>query len=150
MKYAYTENELKEAVASNFSYAAVLKQLGIKHSGGMQSYIKSKITKLKYDTSHFTGQGWNRGKISNNKLSPSEILIKSDSFYRTKASQLKRALIEIGVEYKCYECKNDKWRGKPLNLEIHHVDGDNRNNIKENLQFLCPNCHSQTDNYGMK
>lgn len=33
-------------------------------------------------------------------------------------------------------------------LQIHHIDGDCRNNKEENLQLLCPNCHSLTDNYG--
>lgn len=33
-------------------------------------------------------------------------------------------------------------------LQIHHIDGDCLNNKEENLQLLCPNCHSLTDNYG--
>lgn len=35
-------------------------------------------------------------------------------------------------------------------LHIHHIDGDCHNNKEENLQLLCPNCHSLTDNYGAK
>lgn len=35
-------------------------------------------------------------------------------------------------------------------LEIHHIDGDCTNNREENLQLLCPNCHSLTDNFGTK
>lgn len=33
-------------------------------------------------------------------------------------------------------------------LEIHHIDGDCTNNKEENLDLLCPNCHSLTDNFG--
>lgn len=33
-------------------------------------------------------------------------------------------------------------------LQIHHIDGDCTNNNEENLQLLCPNCHSLTENYG--
>ncbi len=33
-------------------------------------------------------------------------------------------------------------------LQIHHKDGDYTNNSEENLQVLCPNCHSMTDTYG--
>ena len=29
-------------------------------------------------------------------------------------------------------------------LEVHHKDGDYRNNKEENLELLCPNCHSLT------
>lgn len=32
-------------------------------------------------------------------------------------------------------------------LEIHHIDGDYKNNREENLQLLCPNCHSLTETY---
>lgn len=32
-------------------------------------------------------------------------------------------------------------------LETHHIDGDFTNNDEENLQLLCPNCHSLTEGY---
>ena len=32
-------------------------------------------------------------------------------------------------------------------LEVHHKDGNHENNLEENLQLLCPNCHAQTENY---
>ena len=35
----------------------------------------------------------------------------------------------------------------PLRLEVDHIDGDYHNNLAENLRFLCPNCHTQTDNF---
>ena len=37
--------------------------------------------------------------------------------------------------------------GQPINLEIHHKDGDRTNNSLENLQLLCPNCHSYTPTF---
>ena len=33
-------------------------------------------------------------------------------------------------------------------LQIHHIDGDCTNNKEENLQLLCPNCHSLTETFG--
>lgn len=35
-------------------------------------------------------------------------------------------------------------------LQIHHIDGDCTNNREENLQLLCPNCHSLTENFGSR
>lgn len=46
--------------------------------------------------------------------------------------------------HQCEECKNTEWLQKPITLELDHIDGDNRNNTKENLRLLCPNCHSMT------
>lgn len=44
----------------------------------------------------------------------------------------------------CEVCKLSEWNFKPITLELEHVDGDGKNNVKENLKLLCPNCHSQT------
>ena len=63
---------------------------------------------------------------------------------------LKRILIELLGE-KCSECGcASSWNGKPLTLELDHIDGDSMHNHKDNLRLLCPNCHSQTDTYRAK
>lgn len=47
----------------------------------------------------------------------------------------------------CENCGVSQWQGTELSLEVHHVDGNTKNNRKENLQVLCPNCHSVTPNW---
>ena len=47
-------------------------------------------------------------------------------------------------EYKCNHCGISEWNGKHLSLELEHINGNNRDNRLENIELLCPNCHSQT------
>ena len=49
--------------------------------------------------------------------------------------------------HKCEICGIFEWLGRTIVLELDHIDGDNRNNIRTNLRLLCPNCHSQTDTW---
>ncbi len=62
---------------------------------------------------------------------------------------LKRRLLEAGLKApRCERCGIDRWLDQPLGLALHHVNGDRLDNRLENLQLLCPNCHSQTENWG--
>ena len=57
-------------------------------------------------------------------------------------------LIKEGLkENKCECCGLSDWMGKPIPLELHHVDFNHYNNSLDNLQILCANCHMQTHNY---
>jgi hypothetical protein len=68
---------------------------------------------------------------------------------RTSRAHLKTRLLKEGLrENRCEECGITEWRGKPINAQLHHKNGDGRDNRLGNLEFLCPNCHSQTDTYG--
>jgi len=63
-------------------------------------------------------------------------------------THLKTRLFAEGLkENRCEECGLTEWLGKPLSMALHHVNGDGRDNRLENLVMLCPNCHSQTENF---
>jgi hypothetical protein len=58
-------------------------------------------------------------------------------------------LLEV-VGWQCAKCGwgeiNPKTRKVPLT--INHIDGDPFNHLPNNLEVLCPNCHSLTPNFG--
>jgi DNA invertase Pin-like site-specific DNA recombinase len=68
---------------------------------------------------------------------------------RTSRTHLKARLVDAGLkENRCEICGITRWMGKPVNMQLHHKNGDGSDNRLENIQFLCGTCHSQTDTYG--
>lgn len=130
----FSEEELREIVARNKSYAGVAKELGYSLGGSYVLSIQQMINHYHFNVSHFTGPAWNTG---NYKEFTSAATIKGQkNFMRSKLIR------ERG--YKCECCGNSEWMGSPITLEIHHIDEDKTNNDESNLQLLCPNCHSMT------
>jgi DNA-binding CsgD family transcriptional regulator len=87
------------------------------------------------------------------RLKPRSTLIPLDELLsngrRCNRGHLKTRLLKAGLkEERCEDCGLTEWRGKPLRITLHHINGDGYDNRIENISFLCPNCHSQTSNYG--
>lgn len=150
-RYRYTELDLARAVEQSSSIAGVMRILGVKPAGGSHFHLSNRIRRANLDTSHFTGRRHNAGK-KHPKLSADEVLVsKRNGTVRTKVHLLRRALSEIGVDERCAVCLNSAtWQGLPLILHVDHIDGNPWNCLRENLRYLCPNCHSQTPSYCRK
>lgn len=58
--------------------------------------------------------------------------------------QSKRMRVIVEQNAACNHCGLTHWRDQRITLELEHKDGDNSNNARENLEALCPNCHSLT------
>ncbi len=140
----YSDDDISLAVSKSKSVAGVLRQLGIRMTGGSHSHISSRIRRAGIDTSHFTGQAHNKGKSSFNKRTAKDILVLRKDGYRAKSLHLRRALREVGVPDVCNDCGiGEAWNDKPLTLTVDHIDSNWLDDREENLQLLCPNCHSQ-------
>ncbi len=156
MNQKYTKELFEEAVRKSSSISDIRRYIGASStSGSVHRFIKLKLEQFGIDISHFPkGGGWAKGKHPVNRRNHGEILVRKDRNSlrgRTPAPQLRRALKESGVQHICNICGvPDVWNGKKLVLHIDHIDGDRHNDSKENLRFLCPNCHSQTENFGSK
>jgi len=64
------------------------------------------------------------------------------------SSHVKRWMLET-YGRKCQECGWNKINNmiNKVPLELHHIDGNYRNNKPQNLRLLCPNCHSLTPTF---
>lgn len=148
----YTKEKLEVTVKNSICYSDVGRRMGLKNpAGGSFELIKNRIREFNIDVSHFLGKSTYAGKRNpkyEKRMKPDELLIKGHQ-YRISHRRLKRCLLEIGVEYKCSDCELTEWRNKPITLDIDHIDGDWTNCLPENLRFLCPNCHRQTDTFGI-
>lgn len=63
------------------------------------------------------------------------------------AGRWNRRLLSEQLGELCGHCGITEWNGKPITLEVNHIDGQAYNNVLDNLELLCPNCHSQTDTF---
>jgi hypothetical protein len=147
----YTKEKLSPVVCESKSFAEVIRKLGLRQCGGTQSNISRRVKLYGLDTSHFLGQ--RRGRIRKQLLHWSQILVRDRSLKRGRehAALLRRAMLEAGFVHRCERCGClPEWQGKPLVLQIDHIDGDTLNNEPDNVRFICPNCHSQTPNFGSK
>lgn len=148
MNFKYTKELIENAIIGATCIADVMKNLGLKRSGGSHSHLTKRIKYYNIDISHFTGKTASKGRASVRKKKPNEVLIIKKDGYREPAFRLRRVMIEEGIPYKCNTCDIDPiWNKKELRLQIDHINGNCLDNRKENLRFLCPNCHSQTSGF---
>jgi len=144
-KHHYTKEVLSSICKESYSYRQCLKKMNVVPAGGNYASLKKHIRLYDIDISHFTLQGWNKGKKFGPKRPIEDYLSNKYSIlsYKLKA----RLLEEEFFDHKCYKCLNEFWLENLIPLELHHIDGNHDNNNLSNLTLLCPNCHALTDNY---
>ena len=74
-----------------------------------------------------------------------EKILKAD--YEKLSFESLRFRILYEQENKCSRCGIDTWLGEKIILELEHKDGNNKNNKRDNLEMICPNCHSLTSTW---
>lgn len=145
--YLVSDEEFKEIIANSISYSDCLRALGLGTKGGSSTDIlKKRIKELQCSTEHFT----RKGASSPYKQYNLEEILVENSTYLSLSSLKKRLLQETDIEYKCAICGIDSWLDQPISLHLDHINGINNDHRYENLRFLCPNCHSQTETYSGK
>ena len=149
MEKTFTQTQVAELLKDKSldSISKILERLGVcKTSGTHYLSVKKMLEQLNADTSHLKGKSWAKGKIS---ATIQDALVKDG--VKIASSKLKLWLISAGLKkYQCEGCKLEEWMGRPIPIQLHHVNANNRDNRLENLQILCGNCHCQTPSYARR
>lgn len=134
-KIVLSENEIRSAISSTITMGAAAKFLKIS-----ERTFKKEAEKYGLYEPVFQ---------KNNKFNLTDILDGKHPQYPT-SKILPRLVSENYKKYECEKCGITKYNNEHISLELNHIDGDNSNHRLQNLQVLCPNCHSQTETYRSK
>lgn len=165
---SWTDEQLREAVATSETLTEVLAKLGLSRGGGTLAAVRKRIVALGLESPHerwrerspewhadpsklYTTNPVGRRSWSDRDLARAVYASRSIAGVLRQlglASQLRERLLTEGVKQRrCELCRLTEWRSRPIPLQLDHVNGDRRDNRLANLRLLCPNCHAQTDTW---
>jgi len=140
-RFKYSDSVLLDIWNRSDSINQFLLALGVGNSGGAWYHYKRRLVTLGIDLSDCTLNGRSRGGLTTAKFRNKETIKKR---IRLKRLTLKKSMDLENVIYACIKCSLSEWKGKKLKLHIHHKNHDKTDNRIDNLEYLCPNCHSIT------
>lgn len=143
-----SREKMQNLMDSCESFVDVLTKLGLDAYSGNHRTLKERIREDGLSTERLVEKRKEFiSKLSINKKIPISKILVENSTYGTK--HLKKRIVKEGLlPHHCSGCGNKgEWMEKKLVLQLEHKNGDSRDHRLENLCFLCPNCHSQTETY---
>ena len=145
-----SDDEIKTILNESKSFSECINKFGYKCTNGSGAYTNIKIIlkRRNIEIPKYNYFGLVDGVIIK-KRNDDEIYCLNSTYPRQKLKEkIKKNNL---IEYKCSNCGlTNEWNNKKLSLQLEHKNGINDDNRLENLTFLCPNCHSQTDTYAGK
>jgi hypothetical protein len=135
----YTEQKVRDAVASSRSLSEALRKLGLRPAGGNHRTLRKLIARYGISTAHLDPNWALRYERPRRAMPLTEVLVEGSNYNR---GRLKQRLYAEGLKQRrCELCGQDEtWRGHRIALILDHVNGDPADNRLDNLQIVCPNC----------
>ena len=143
-RFSYTIDHLKCAVHDSICYTDVCRILNITICTFSFKRIQKLCKQHNISLSHFNRiKAQRRNKFT---WSPQDVFCEHSMIPRHRLRSLAmRHGLYTGT---CNKCGiSDIWNGNHLTIELDHKNGINDDNRIDNLQWLCPNCHSQTPTF---
>lgn len=142
----HNKEKVIEAIAVSNSQKEVLLYLGLRAAGGnykgLQKACKEMGLELPKHDYTMVPFDYNR------QLSNEDVFVENSAYHNRTG--LKKRMFELGFLNECSCGQGPEWKGKPMTLTLEHKNGVWNDNRIENLEILCPNCHSQTETFAGK
>lgn len=139
-KLKISDERLIDAWNNAYSINNFMHSLGLNSTGGSWYHYRKRLTNLGI-TPYKGTEGQKLAGLKTAKAR-NEASLKNRKDRASRAS-LKKLLDLHKIEYKCSVCSINSWNKKELKLHIHHKNHNKLDNDISNLEYLCPNCHSQ-------
>lgn len=143
-KTIITVEAVMDCIKDCYCVSDICKKLFVPTYKHIYKFIHNLCIDNDIDISHFdVRQTYTRNKKQ----------IMYEEVFRTNSTVCRSSVRLLAIRFglytgKCAECGcADTYNGKPLIIELDHINGLCNDNRLENLRWLCPNCHSQTSTY---
>jgi hypothetical protein len=144
-------DELLTLADSSHSMSGLLRCLGYTTFGAGRELVKARLREEGFDPDVLTNRAVAQNTAFLKTIKSVPIRDFSSIFCKNSPCiNIRSAVIKFGVlPYVCLGCGNNGWyNGKPLSLQLDHINAVRNDNRVRNLRWLCPNCHSQTSTFG--
>lgn len=147
--WSISKEKMQSIIDECSSLGEVIERFGLVRNGNYQTLYK-KIEHDNIDISELRKRTLLAASIrasqTVNKVQTEQMLVSGST---TSTQVIKRRVLKDGLlKYQCEKCLNDgTWLDQSISLQLDHRNGDSSDHRLENLRFLCPNCHSQTETF---